>query len=358
MVAPSVRIVFCTVLVATLVAATPVNTPSPSQSSTPAGCVPLTKVGTVGIEPDGREVAAGTSGTATRQDYVDAKGSISSDLTPPIGFDPDGADAETLMNFGYPPRPNDVAALDRWESAYGMPSKQVPPTGAGCERPTSNTTKYPSSWSGREVNSQPFTDVQGEWKQPTTVSWCTVASDRSIWVGIGGQSPGAAHFMQDGTNTNGWASVTAWYQTYGKENEIDKPVPAVSHEDLFFAETTYNTINSGTVYYYLLNVSTGEHQTYTESNVSQYYDHYGTEWIDERQTVNHNVVDLMKSNDNTSWYGEEANGSSAGLWPGSLDEMTANGGPPDPVSNPVLMVPHVDSDSSHHDTWYSCPHNS
>ena len=89
----------------------------------------------MGITADGREVAAGTRGTATRQDYADARGSISSDLTPPYGFDPAGADAQTLMNFGYPPRPTDPTSLARWEAAYGKPSTQTPPNEPGCERP-------------------------------------------------------------------------------------------------------------------------------------------------------------------------------------------------------------------------------
>ena len=157
---------------------------------------------------------------------------------PPAGFDPLTADAETLRAHGYPRRPQEPAALARWQEIFGTPSRYMKATIVNRrERPHrtmfENGTETNSHWSGGVVTSSaPKTlfQVIGKWKVPKFKP-PSHGDDRhvSIWVGIDGHGSSRQLFqagvhaaMGEGDDDPDLYSWVEWLPDW--ENEIDLPV--------------------------------------------------------------------------------------------------------------------------------------
>jgi hypothetical protein len=123
---------------------------------------------------------------------------------PPPGFDPLTADPEALWRYGFPDRPSDPAALQRWQALLGKPLRFVKATIKQRRQvrrlPEFEGHESTKNWSGAVVfASTPETmfTVTGQWSVPHIHSFASGDDrDASVWVGIDGE--GSNDLLQAG----------------------------------------------------------------------------------------------------------------------------------------------------------------
>ena len=157
---------------------------------------------------------------------------------PPPGFDPLTADPTELWRHGFPPRPSDPAALQRWKDLLGTPLRFVKPTitrrPARRRLPEFDGHRVIEIWSGAVVfASTPATlfTVTGQWKVPHIQSFAN-GDDRHV-VGVGGhrrrrlkRRAAGRHRGRD-VRRRRPARRLAWFEWFpDDENDIDLPVAA------------------------------------------------------------------------------------------------------------------------------------
>ena len=158
---------------------------------------------------------------------------------PPAGFDPLTADPTELWRHGFPQRPSDPAALQRWTALLGSPLRVVKPTiikrrPARRRLPEVDGTESTKIWSGAVVFANPpatLFSVTGQWKVPHIQPFAS-GDDRhaSVWVGIDGDRSNSNDVLQAGTHAvmsagDDRPDVWTWVEWFpDDENEIDLAV--------------------------------------------------------------------------------------------------------------------------------------
>jgi hypothetical protein len=201
-------------------------------SGPPETCAPYQVARTYGLTADGNQVAAGTAGSGTVQEYSNGQSAIE----PPNGFIPALASAQALATFHIPP------GIQTWDK----PLNSVPLT-PPCSTPGWHNTYAQDSpiWSGRVVAYHTFTfkDVTARWVAPTYIYHCDYGSEASVWVGIGGDYAGSLLQAGTGTYANGGNNQRFWYETVSPSGIYDVytvvTAPAVAAGDSTHVEVTY-----------------------------------------------------------------------------------------------------------------------
>jgi hypothetical protein len=322
---------------------------SPPSEVFTSACSALPALGSHWVSNSGESTSAPSSQDAYVQEFAAAQGTKLQVVTRPDGFNPAIATDETLQAFSIPPRPKDPGALAAWNATFGHPLHEVPPPKAPCETDRQNIlTDTDPAMSGRLETSSGFTDVSGQFTQPTFVSYCLHLSDRSIWNGIGGWFTGTAGLIQAGTDTNGPGirDVDPWVEVYPLENEIVVPSPAVSAGNVLGVDTSYSaTFQGGTASWHFYNHSTGVSITYQHTGVSKYYDGRSAEYFDERATQGGSPLLLRKSSNSTVWSYEYVNGQVASHWTTTAVTM---------LKTSTLMAPAIGTTTGSSETWKDC----
>jgi Ricin-type beta-trefoil lectin domain len=150
----------------------------------------------------------------------------------------------------------------------------------------------PFNWPGSGLGGM-YTDVSGDWIEPTFVTACRSASGYSMWVGLGGYGQNIP-LLQNGTDvvpTGGPNDDYAWWETLGSttatqfpETPIDFPV---GRNDVMAAETSYNPANDKVTFVFNnitlgLSMMVGPVSNLNGHNVIDYYNGNSAEIIAER----------------------------------------------------------------------------
>jgi peptidase A4-like protein len=294
-------------------------TPTTSGSAT-SSCAHDPLIRSFYADQDGKEIPDSTPGAYFYQEYKTSTGVVYASLTPP---------GEPLADQGCPS--------------------------------TLRRTSYPNlTWAGRVVFASDgvptgnVNSVYGTFTEPIFVSYCTNASSRAIWVGIGGNS--ALHpLMQTGSSITNSTSVTGFYEIVAGNGtdvvNVDVTTPIIYQGDALAFKTSYS---GGTARFDLWNNTSGISYTYFVFNQSANYDGSTGEWTSERATPigGYTPMELMKSTGDTLWYGETVNG----YWPGGFDYnvnwMTNTGNSIPPFYS--LMVSTLPTTSRSTDSWRAC----
>ncbi len=165
---------------------------------------------------------------------------------PPASFNPLNASDQDLDYYGYPPRPDEIAApkaFASWQKAMKASKKRVTPVlevtknfagpaklTAGTAAPTSGTAASSSNWSGyvnlngvTKYGNSSFYYIIGDYVVPVArqaYSRCDGTWDYSVtWVGIDGW--GSGDVLQAGSEADAYCSgsststyYSAWYEWY------------------------------------------------------------------------------------------------------------------------------------------------
>jgi len=240
---------------------------------------------------------------------------------PPTGFNPLTASDQDLDYYGYPPRPDQVAApkaFASWQKAMNasrkriMPQLEVTKNIAGPAKlkagavPPGGSAATSSNWSGyvntngvTKYGSSSFYYVIADYNIPAVqqaFGACTGGWDYAVtWVGMDGW--GSGDVLQAGNETDAYCSgstkstyYSTWYEWYPNGWTRISSLPIVPGDELFVE--VWNT-SSTAGHAYLVNLSTDQYVTINFSAPS------GTqlvgnsaEWIEERPGVNGSLATL------------------------------------------------------------------
>ena len=222
---------------------------------------------------------------------------------PPAGFDPLTADEQTLLRFGFPPRPlNDSESDERWKRFFGGMKLFIEPT----FRRSDNIRNGPRlrgllegletspNWSGAVVYApaqSTFDSINGQWNvpDPSPASVDGTHYYSSFWIGIDGA--GSPDVFQAGVECdavyvggNVQKTFTPWWEWY-PENEVQITNFPVSAGQTLACMLTVVTNTTGNVYLQNLTASlitmfqiTAPAGTVLTGN--------SAEWIAERPGIN------------------------------------------------------------------------
>lgn len=224
-------------------------------------CVALPLISQTDVAVPGQE-----GETATVYKYEDSGGSSIEQARPdnPASVDPLQAADVTLAFYGFPPRPNDEAALKNWIDTVSN-FKFFEPPGI-CVDSTIGNVGYRKRWSGIEDNSSTsfFNDVTGNVHVPNLDGTCS-GSAVSLWVGIGGDGPNSSdkgELLQNGivaTPGNGfdwfWEALSntttdpGAYLVAGSQSPGDK---------MYFETYYHDTFGPDTANFYWINSAGGQ----------------------------------------------------------------------------------------------------
>ena len=190
-------------------------------------------------------------------------------------FNPMKADEETLVKYGYPPRPVDNPQLmKKWMLMFGRRHRFVKPRfvrmsnmfhGPLLKKEIIERTLYSSNWSGAVIDApsgKSFSSVVGEWTIPNPYA---VAADDSWyysgnWVGIDGTYPSdnichagiGCDAKKSGSTTS--RNVYAWWEWY-PDAKVKISSFTVSPGDTVYCVIC--KLTSGDASVYLANLNSG-----------------------------------------------------------------------------------------------------
>lgn len=115
------------------------------------------------------------------------------EIVPPQGWRPTSASDEELRTYGFPPRPSDPAALQRWQqdmSKWRSAGAHEMCQTSSSSNLTNGNQETINVAGGMGVNGSAtldtYWDVTGIWNQTAFDAVCPGASEYSTWVGLGG----------------------------------------------------------------------------------------------------------------------------------------------------------------------------
>lgn len=221
---------------------------------------------------------------------------------PPDGFDPLNASNETLETYGFPVRPSNPEEKAKWtermknykttpipeieqtEIVHGL-NRAVPAqeTSLITRALDSNTQSY--NWSGYVAKGN-FSQVQGDFVQPTISSSEPSYTHESTWVGLGGYYTNSG-LVQTGTSITtyqGGRHYYAWYEYLSSANpnpEIRMTSVTVNPGDRIHAYCSFQKSNNK-FNAYIANDTNGTSQAVLISiSASEYFDQRTAEFINE-----------------------------------------------------------------------------
>jgi hypothetical protein len=226
--------------------------------------------------------------------FVDPQGYINTVSQVPNGFDATTATDDELALYGFDPRPNVTADLDRWTGRYtGL---KYLPAAQPCITPLRADVYYNNIWAGKGLNgpAASFASVSGSWTMPivdTTTCQSQAGNNQGLtnWVGLTGKS-----LLQDGFNS--WTGNEGWYEylngSGGGVAQIDFTNSAgaplfANGGDVVSATTSYNSQN----YRATFTVTNKSQGNATRGPVQvglglEWWDGTKAVWITERPTAN------------------------------------------------------------------------
>ena len=243
---------------------------------------------------------------------------------PPAGFNPLNASDQDLEFYGFPPRPNEIAApkaFASWQKAMTASKNRVSPVlevtkniagpaklkaGAIAGTPAPGAAANSYNWSGyvntngvTKYGSSSFYYIIGDYVVPIArqaYSKCDGGWDWSVsWVGIDGW--GSSDVLQAGSESDAYCNGTtksayysAWYEWYPYGWTRITSLPIVPGDDLF-VEVWSSTSTYG--HAYIVNYNTNQYV------IVNFYAPSGTqlvgnsaEWVVERPAVGGSLVTL------------------------------------------------------------------
>jgi hypothetical protein len=151
---------------------------------------------------------------------------------PPTGFDPMGADAAQLAEYGYPPRPAGAAEMAGWERLVSVPRSTPEPFMPNLAGFGFSASRASSNWSGYITKEGGFTYSEADYTEPSFNNSVCGESAAVTWAGIGGgpnATEGSALF-QDGTaHSNnysiGFSNHQPWWEIATGESSTAQAFP-------------------------------------------------------------------------------------------------------------------------------------
>jgi hypothetical protein len=241
---------------------------------------------------------------------------------PPAGFNPLNASDQDLEYYGFPPRPNEIAApkaFASWQKAMTASKIRIAPTlevtknfagpakmKAGAGTPATGTAASSYNWSGyvntngvTKYGSTSFYYIIGEYVVPIArqaYSKCDGTWDYTVtWVGIDGW--GSGDVLQAGNEADAYCNGTtksayysAWYEWYPYGWTRITSLPIVPGDDLF-VEVWSTSSTAG--HAYLVNYNTDQYVivNFSAPPNTQLVGN-SAEWIVERPGVNGGLATL------------------------------------------------------------------
>jgi hypothetical protein len=333
----------------TLVSLPVAQADGPARPGPLAGCRKYHVKDTYHIDSTGHRASESTPNSDTVREFGTDKESMKVTV-PPAGFDPRTASASQLLRYGFPPRPAQPAALQRWKKMYpkggieyvipDMCQATVPvthrphwvgQTGLG----TSPLAPLPPSdnWSGgiaqQAVGNPTFTFADVRWTEPTFSASCPSMSAYSIWSGLGGTSSGAnGGLLQAGVSNLGGTGPNAdyaWWEALHNNPATTLPEQIITNFPVSAGDevqsVTYYNRPDESITFQLYNLTKNKLVTLgpwngivdqngnAQGTADEYYDGSTAEMIAERPTYNNSIVDLRKPTSGYSQFLDSALGN-------------------------------------------------
>lgn len=271
--------------------------------------------------------------------------------TPPSGFDPTTASDADLQKYGFPrhPKTNDKAWKEAMKHAkykgtdtrtwtcpgtapHGAEIPAAPPVGSSHIHAASlgsSNAVYSGNWAGNRVNIA-TDEATWEWfvpggyaKQPNTCY-----SMVSPWVGLGSGNSYNDPIVQAGSedhyDCNGYNVHYMWHQVYdccgsgGSVAYVD-PFSFGISDDIYVDVW----VSGNTAYYYMLDKSKNQYQTYTEGYIGDTPS--CSEWVIEKGSNGLTAWNGAMNTYNADWQYQGGSLDSAGSWNHDSIHMMING---------------------------------
>jgi hypothetical protein len=280
------------VAVAALLGASPASGADGLQATGANSCPP----GTTAIQAVSKKVRP-DGGTDTYYD-IDHDGTLTDVPTPPPGFDPLSASDVDLESYGLPPRPANADAAAAW-SAEMKGWRRNPDPGL-CD--TDYRAAQSLNWAGYYAagSAGTYRAVQGDFRQPSSLSTTCANSTLASWTGLGGYN--SEKLIQAGTAyLLGSSTAVAWYEYLGPNGQgINLTVMSgvtISAGDRIHTYEVIQT-STGQTTFYVANLTNGTSKSVIKTlSVSTYYDGSTAEFIDERLTYSGVLTPLRRFSD-------------------------------------------------------------
>jgi len=224
---------------------------------------------------------------------------------PPDGFTPVTATDAQLVEYGFPARPTDTAALAAWTTKWSrfkvqrsssdpvltlMPAIESASTVSPQVNPPAHIG-YPATWSGYgdyDLYVNYFKDVTGEYYQPTYGSSSSSGAQELSFVGLGGYM--AKSSLMVGSGMQGPASSPSYYAWYGYANSSGTSTfvtysGAVNAGDDIDLQTFWQPNSNYPAAFDFFDFNTMTNFYITAQLSSSYYDGETAEFIDGRPSV-------------------------------------------------------------------------
>jgi hypothetical protein len=216
---------------------------------------------------------------------------------PPSGFDPLTASVTDLEKYGYPAKPTDPTALAHWEDLMSHAKNFIIPefkVSNVSHAPKMSGTSYglwqgyvASESSGSPYNSQPFTNVMGQWNLPTVTGSGAPANQWAYsanWVGFGSTNIVQAGTVSEAYGGSSSTSYQIWTEAYPLESTaVNVPNFTVSAGDNIYIDIGYNA-STGTANFYIEDYTRNEVSSFPQSGLSGYQNNH-VEWVSEDPIV-------------------------------------------------------------------------
>jgi hypothetical protein len=203
---------------------------------------------------------------------------------PPAGFSVATATSSELALYGIPPDPPATSGTQRatWQELFGNPQLHfLTPPSQLHSVPTWSPSRDNNSqnWSGFVAYNGGYSNVSGDYTEPSLGASRCATNSVSFWVGLGGFGTGVP-LAQDGTaeNVGGLGQNQAWFEFFPQVGMIDLNLYATPGQG-FYAATTYDYSNIYT--FFLMNVYTGAVEDFNAA-ANQSFNGSTAEWIAER----------------------------------------------------------------------------
>jgi hypothetical protein len=320
-------------------------------STTPgvlAGCRAFPVKDTYRADATGRRLTQETSNSDTVREFGTSKGAMKVTV-PPAGFDPLAASASRLRRYGFPPRPSEPTALQRWKELYpksgidyvvpDMCQTTLPvthkPHWTGNDGAASPLVSLPPSdnWSGgiaqQAAGNPSFTFADVKWTEPTFSASCPTMSGYTIWSGLGGYNSGTnGGLLQAGVDNLGGTgpnSDYAWWEALNNNPATTLPEQVITNFPVSAGDqvqsVTYYSRPDITVSFQLYNVTKNKLVTLgpwhaivdqngdVQGTADSYYDGSTAELIAERPSYNRSPVNLRQPTSGSSTFLDSALGN-------------------------------------------------
>lgn len=241
-------------------------------------------------------------------------------LTPPTGFHPATASNARLRKYGFPVRPTNPAAKQRWMLEMTRWKGSTPTPKFLVETRAQSDTEDSPNWSGYVVSSASGTYHSAEawYNEPKFYPSVCSSSAETTWAGIGGWDNTALGQIGTSFGVPGIASHQAFWEVWPDVNMM--PIAGNTAEVGYEMDAAVIRISNG-YSFYIYNYYTGKTSAFNEPIND--YSGDSAEAIAERPKIN-NTLSYLSNFQTMTFVNSQANGEGIDTYSASGPRISAH----------------------------------